>query len=530
MAELPDGALMQRAAAGLAAAVIELLETTTGGVYGRRVVLLVGAGNNGGDALWAGARLAARGASVQALLAAESVHAEGSAALQRAGGRLIPVDGADQPQALRTAQLVVDGLLGIGGRAGLRAAAAGLADAVAQLPPDVPVVAVDLPSGVDPDTGAAAGTHIHASHTVTFGTLKPCLLLPPACHAAGHVTLVDIGLGPHLSALARRPAVLRTGMASLAACWPVPGPDDDKYRRGVLGVVAGGPTYTGAAVLCTGAAVHTGAGMVRYVGPREPTDLVRARWPEVVPGDGQVQAWVLGPGVDPEQDDDQRRAVQRALAGDRPCVVDAGALTLLPDRRTAPTLLTPHAGELARLLSDRGEPVDRAQVEAAPARYAGRAAELTGATVLLKGATTVVCDPQAAGDAEAAVDPGSVVHARDDGPHWLATAGSGDVLAGVAGTLLAAGLAPVVAAELAVAVHGLAGRLASRAWLPARAPARAPGGPVTAGLVLDALPAAVAHLLADRVPPRTGPTSDPRQAGQGGEIGVRGLRLRQWRA
>jgi hydroxyethylthiazole kinase-like uncharacterized protein yjeF len=518
MARLPDGALMQRAAAGLAAAVIELLEHATGGVYGRRVVLLVGAGNNGGDALWAGARLAARGARVEALLASESVHAEGSAALRRAGGRLVRADERDQPWPLRTAQVVVDGLLGIGGRGGLRGTAAALADAVAGLPTDVPVVAVDLPSGVDPDSGETPGAHVRASHTVTFGTLKPCLLLPPACHAAGHVALVDIGLGPHLSALGSPPAVLRTGTATLAARWPVPGPDDDKYRRGVVGVVAGGPTYTGAAVLCSGAAVHSGAGMVRYVGPREPTDLVRARWPEVVPGEGQVQAWVLGPGLDPEPDDDQRRAVQRALASDLPCVVDAGALTLLAPERPAPTLLTPHAGELARLLTGLGEPVERAQIEASPLRYARRAAELTGATVLLKGAVTVVCDAD------------GPARAREDGPDWLATAGSGDVLAGVAGTLLAAGLATDVAAELAVAVHGLAGSVASRAALPPRAPAWAPGGPVTAGLVLDALPSAVARLLAREMAHRSVPTAAPRQAGRDAETGVRGQRLREWRA
>jgi NAD(P)H-hydrate repair Nnr-like enzyme with NAD(P)H-hydrate dehydratase domain len=258
--------------------------------------------------------------------------------------------------------------------------------------------------------------------------------------------------------------------------------------------------------------------MVRYVGPREPTDLVRARWPEVVPGEGQVQAWVLGPGLDPERDDDQRRAVQQALASDLPCVVDAGALTLLPPERTAPTLLTPHAGELARLLSGLGEPVERAQVEASPLRYARRAAELTGATVLLKGAVTVVCDAD------------GPARAREDGPDWLATAGSGDVLAGVAGTLLAVGLATDVAAELAVAVHGLAGSVASRAALSSHAPAWVPGGPVTAGLVLDALPSAVGRLLAGELPHRSGPTAAPRQAGRDPETGVHGQRLREWRA
>lgn len=523
MAQLPEGALMQRAASGLAAEVVELLESTTGGVYGRHVVLLVGPGNNGGDALWAGARLAARGARVRALLAADRVHEHGLAALQAAGGRSSHVREGDVPD-LWDAHLVVDGLLGIGGRPGLRGAAAMLARSAGSLPSDVPVVAVDLPSGVDPDTGETPGPYVHATHTVTFGALKPCLLLPPGRQAAGEVRLVDIGLQPYLDnrltddgdPTGAHPVVMSTGTQILAARWPVPGPDDDKYARGVVGVVAGGSTYTGAAVLCSGAAVRSGAGMVRYVGPREPTDLVRARWPEVVPGGGRVQAWVLGPGLDPEQDIDQRTAVQQALAGDLPCLVDAGALTLLPDRRDAPTLITPHAGELARLLSDRGEKVERGDVEASPLSHTRRAAELTGATVLLKGATSVICRAD------------GIAHAQDDGPHWLATAGSGDVLAGLIGTLLAAGLPPHVAAEVGVAVHGRAGAIACTSSLPAGAPAWAPGAPVSAGSVLDALPVAVATLLAGVTPAPV--SSDGWRARRSGEIGIHGARLREWRA
>jgi len=220
--------------------------------------------------------------------------------------------------------------------------------------------------------------------------------------------------------------------------------------------------------------VRSGAGMVRYVGPIEPTDRVRARWPEVVPGAGRVQAWVLGPGVDPEAEDGQAAAVREALASGLPCVVDAGALALLPDRVDGPVLLTPHAGELARLLSARGtQPVERAQVEADPLRHARTAAELTGATVLLKGATTLV------------VGAGGPARSQADGPHWLATAGSGDVLAGLAGALLAAGLAPLDAGSVAAAVHGRAGRRASG------------GGPVAAEDVLLALRPVVAELLSD---------------------------------
>jgi len=216
--------------------------------------------------------------------------------------------------------------------------------------------------------------------------------------------------------------------------------------------------------------------MVRYVGPENPTELVRAAWPEVVPGPGRVQAWALGSGVDPG-DAEQADAVREALADDVPCVVDAGALELLEPADQAggsasERLLTPHAGELARLLSRlAGAQVERADVEARPLEHARQAAERTGATVLLKGATALI------------VAPDERVRAQPDGPHWLATAGSGDVLAGLAGTLLAAGLDPFEAGSVAVVVHSLAGSLASS------------GGPVSAGTVLDAVPAAVAGLL-----------------------------------
>jgi hydroxyethylthiazole kinase-like uncharacterized protein yjeF len=463
MARVPEGALMQRAAAALAATVTELLRRHRGGVAGRRVVLLVGPGSNGGDALWAGARLAGRGVRVDAVLVADHGHPEGLAALRAAGGRVCGAGDGDT--VLRRGDVVVDGILGIGGRPGLDATTAALLTAV---PPEAAVVAVDLPSGVDPDTGETPGAHVRADVTVSFGTAKGCLLLPPAAAAAGTVRVVDIGLDPAELGAA---AVERVEPADVAARWPVPGPDDDKYSRGVVGVVAGGATYTGAAVLCTGAAVRTGAGMVRYVGPTPPTDLVRARWPEVVPGQGRVQAWVAGPGIDPE-DAEQRPAVEAALRSGLPAVLDAGALAVLDDGpRDVPTLLTPHAGELARLLQARGEDVARDDVERRPLHWARRAAQLTGATVLLKGATTLV------------VAPDGRVRAQPDGPHWLATAGSGDVLAGIAGALLAAGLEPVEAGSLATLVHGTAGHVASG------------GGPVSAGSVLDAVPTAVARLL-----------------------------------
>lgn len=468
----PPGALMQRAAAGLAVVCARQLRGRTGAISGRRAVLLLGSGSNGGDALWAGVRLRARGVAVTALLTTGHAHAEGLAALRAAGGRAVQV--ADPPSAadlalLAGADLVVDGLVGLGGKPGLREPAAAL---VAALPATAVVVAVDLPSGVDPDTGATPSTHVTADLTVTFGAAKNCLLLPPASVAAGRVELVDIGLSPGL------PQVERLGPDDVARLWPVPEAGADKYRRGVLGVVAGSVGYPGAAVLATAGALRAGVGMVRYLGPDDATAAVRSAHPEVVAGPGRVQAWALGSGVDPGAGDDQPDRIRSALESGLPCLLDAGALQVWhpgpppdPDDVSDRVLLTPHAGELATLLS-----VDRAAVEARPYEHALLAARRTGACVLLKGATTLVVLPSGRARSQAAA------------PSWLATAGAGDVLAGIAGALLAGGLAPLDAGSVAAQVHGRAAALASCS-------AGGAGGPVTAGDVAAHVPAAVAEAL-----------------------------------
>jgi Predicted sugar kinase len=219
--------------------------------------------------------------------------------------------------------------------------------------------------------------------------------------------------------------------------------------------------------------------MVRYVGPPTPSLLVRSQVPEAVIGDGQVQAWLIGPGLDVADDSDegmtQRAAAQAALDSGLPCVVDAGGLDLIIESRSTPTLLTPHAGELARLLSRLDGPVDRVTVAGAPVAHARRLADLTNSTVLLKGATTLVVPPTSAG---------LPLRAQADAPSWLATAGSGDVLAGLAGTLFASGLSPLDSGSLAALVHGLAADAAN------------PGGPVRALGVAQAIPGVVAALLA----------------------------------
>ncbi len=537
-----------------------------GRVTGARAVLLVGSGNNGGDTLHAGACLARRGVEVLAVLTGEHAHAGGLAALRDAGGRVEVLVGspdgaahgnghddrhhdhldphvADRvaAQAVR-ADVVLDGLVGIGARGALRGVAADLVERLTAVldggpahGPEGPgrpwVVAVDAPSGIGVDDGTVPGPVLRADRTVTFGAAKPGLLLPPATHLAGHGAVVDIGLrlgapGPHApgadaaglgapgpdapgpaAAATDRgtttPVVRRLEPADVAALWSVPGATDHKYTRGVVGVVAGTPTFPGAAVLATTAAVRTGPGMVRYGGPDDATRAVLAARPEVVPAAGRVQSWVLGPGVpavpgpddDPVDDGGQHERVRTALAAATatdatttdatpervPAVVDAGALSLLPDRCPPSVVLTPHAGEIAMLLRARGDDVTRTDVEAEPLRWARRAHDATGATVLLKGSATVVVGPEGA-------------WSQADAPAWLATAGAGDVLAGILGTLLAAhaervvrepGLAARLAAAAAV-VHGLAAERAN------------PGGPVAALDVADAVPGVVAELLAAR--------------------------------
>ncbi|MEU9432658.1 NAD(P)H-hydrate dehydratase [Streptomyces sp. NPDC048252] len=439
MARVPEGALMQRAAAGLAAACADLL----GRVYGRRVVLLVGSGDNGGDALYAGARLARRGAGVTAvLLAPERTHAAGLAALRRAGGHTVAPAGAEA--VVRRADLVLDGIVGIGGKGGLRPDAASLAATVAGA--RAAVVAVDLPSGVDADTGEVHGSAIRADVTVTFGTHKPGLLVDPAREYAGSVRLVDIGLGGELPA---EPELAALQHADVAALLPVPGGESDKYRRGVVGIAAGSARYPGAAVLAVAGALRGGAGAVRYVGPAG--DAVVARFPETLVSDqgprqaGRVQAWVVGPGAG-----DDAKTVAEVLSAEVPVLIDADGLRLADADavrgRTAPTLMTPHAGEAAALLG-----VAREEVEGARLRSARELAARYRATVLLKGSTTLVADAGGAG----------VVRVNATGTAWLATAGSGDVLSGLAGSLLAAGLSALDAGSVGAYLHGLAGRFAA---------------------------------------------------------------------
>src|SRR3954454_16475442 len=278
---LTSGTLMQRAAAGLAAVCLRRLGSS-GGVYGRRVVVVAGSGDNGGDALFAGARLARRGARVQAVRSGSTLHEAGGPALRAAGGRVLVLD-VPEERAMRAlddllagADLVLDGMLGIGARGGLRGGAATVAEALRRIRAAHRAVAVDVPSGVDGATGAVEGEVVRAACTVTFGTIKPGLLLLPGSEFVADLHLVPIGLdlpAPDLVAL---------GDADVADLLPEPGFDSSKYTRGVVGVAAGSEQYPGAAVLCTGGALHGGAGYVRFASTSHPAEQVRLRFPEVV--------------------------------------------------------------------------------------------------------------------------------------------------------------------------------------------------------------------------------------------------------
>jgi ADP-dependent NAD(P)H-hydrate dehydratase / NAD(P)H-hydrate epimerase len=445
LASLPDGVLMRRAAYGLAGEIIAELTDRTGGVAGRRVCAVVGSGDNGGDALWAATFLRRRGAAADAvLLKPDRTHPAALSAFRKAGGHIVQ-------SVYPTTDLVIDGVVGISGSGPLRPDAAELFAALEKPGgAGIPVVAVDIPSGIDVETGAITGPAVHAAVTVTFGGLKPVHALADC----GRVKLVDIGLDlPEAD-------VVGFDAADVAARWPIPGPHDDKYSQGVTGVMAGSSTYPGAAVLCSSAAVAATSGMVRFAGSAH--SEVVAHCPEVIASPtpaaaGRVQAWVVGPGLG--TDEIGAAALWFALETNLPVLIDADGLTILaahPDMltsRRAPTLLTPHAGEFARLA---GAPPGDDRIGATR-----KLADAFGATVLLKGNVTVIAEPD------------GKVYLNPAGQSWAATAGSGDVLSGMTGALLAAGLPAAEAAAAAAFVHARAAALSAADPGPGDAPTSA---------------------------------------------------------
>jgi NAD(P)H-hydrate epimerase len=422
--------LVERAGTAVAVAALDLL----GGAYGRRIVVVAGKGNNGADGRVAASLLRDRGARVEVI------------DVSRADSEIGPVD------------LVIDAAFGTGFRGEYRAPT---------VPPGTPVLAVDIPSGIDGDSGVASGSPLAATATVTFAALKPGLVQGDGPGLSGVITVADIGLpveGARVHAMAD---------GDIEDLLPARKREDHKWTSAVL-VVAGSPGMTGAAGLCAMAAYRAGAGMVRLgipgadVGDTPASEAVsvtlpKAGWAdEALTQAERCQVVVVGPGIgrDDSTAADLRRLVDRSPV---PVVVDADGLYALGQldttvSSTSAVVLTPHDGEYRRLMGEAPGP-DRIAA-------ARRLAEKARAVALVKGTTTAVSEPD-----------GRVVLGLAGTPA-LATAGTGDVLSGVIGAFVARGVAPLEAAGLAAHVHG-----------------RAAADGATEGLVAGDLPELVSHVL-----------------------------------
>jgi hydroxyethylthiazole kinase-like uncharacterized protein yjeF len=425
---------------------------------GSRVAVVAGPGNNGGDGFVAARILRERGHRVSVLLVGNAARLKGDAAL--AAQRWLGPTTAAQPTALSSADVIIDALFGAGIDRPVEGLPRAMIEAMsAAASSGVCVVAVDLPSGTNGSSGAVMGAAVNASETVTFFRRKIGHLLLPGRLHCGPVHVADIGI----PASVLEPTAPRTFVNApdlWIARFPVPRIEGHKYGRGHAVVVSGGLSSTGAARLAARGALRAGSGLVTIASPRDAL-LVNAAASLAVmvrPVDGAAElseflrdarrnAVVLGPGGGVGRN--MRELVLAALAGERAVVLDADALTSFADdpqalidtigKRAGATVLTPHEGEFSRLF--------KAMTEKATSKLekARQAAATTGAVVLLKGPDTVVAAP----DGRAAI--------ADNGPPWLASAGSGDVLAGIAAGLLAQGMNGFDAAAAAVWLHGEAG-------------------------------------------------------------------------
>jgi hydroxyethylthiazole kinase-like uncharacterized protein yjeF len=403
-------ALMERAGRAAAEAIAR---------YAGRLPTLVlcGPGNNGGDGYVIARALRARGADVRVAATGEPTTPAAQAARRAWEG---PVETIGEARA---APLVVDALFGTGLKRSLDTS---LSEWLCSLTGEARItVAIDVPSGVSSDDGRLLSPVPHCDLCVTFGALKPAHLLYPAAVRMGRIVVADIGVpvSSNLHEIAR-PAI------------PAPGPEDHKYSRGYVAVQAG--VMPGAAALAAGAAMHAGAGYVRLVGgsglARVPSAVVQS--PEGL-DDPRIGAIAIGPGLGSD-----RALLDAAMALEKPLVLDADALTLLgpsPHLRHLPhtAILTPHAGEFARLFETAGSKLDQTR----------RAAASSGAVIVYKGADTVIAAP----DGRAAIAPPA--------SHWLASAGTGDVLTGIVAAMRARGLGAFEAACAAVWLHARAAEL-----------------------------------------------------------------------
>jgi len=421
---------------------------------GLRVAVVAGPGNNGGDGFVAARILAERGYRVRILLVGNPDRLKGDAAL--AAQRWQGPTTAAAPAALMPADVVIDALFG----AGLDRPVEGVARAMIEAMNAAPCVyAVDLPSGINGTTAAVMGLAVNAAQTVTFFRRKVGHVLLPGRLHCGTVRIADIGITA--SVLDEiKPRISINSPPLWAKSFPLPRVDGHKYARGHAAVVSGGPSFTGAARLAARGALRAGAGLVTIATPREALAVNAAANLAVMvrPVDGADElahflddprrnVVLLGPGGGVGQL--MRDLVLTALEGERAVVLDADALTSFAEEpqtlcaairgRAKATVMTPHEGEFSRLF--------KILADEAPSKLerARRAAETSGAVVLLKGPDTVVAAP----DGRAAI--------ADNAPPWLATAGSGDVLAGIVAGCLAQGMPGFEAAAAAVWLHGEAG-------------------------------------------------------------------------
>ncbi|WP_068031586.1 bifunctional ADP-dependent NAD(P)H-hydrate dehydratase/NAD(P)H-hydrate epimerase [Rhodoplanes sp. Z2-YC6860] len=422
------------------------------------VCVVAGPGNNGGDGFVCARILAGRGYRVRLLLLGDRDRLKGDAAeaFRSWSG---PVETAE-PAGLAGADLTVDALFGAGLDRPVTGSARAMIEAINET--TGPVIAVDLPSGINGTSGAEMGVAVNASETVTFFRRKPGHLLLPGRLHCGPVEVVDIGI-PESVLATIGPRICANAQSLWAGVFPVPQSGGHKYRRGHAVIVSGGPSHTGAARLAARGALRAGAGLVTLASPRDALAINAAASLAVMVratdgaselaallSDPRLNTVVLGPGGGVGAP--MRELVLAALQGERAVVLDADALTSFAEdpavlfgairaRGAAPTVLTPHEGEFARLfsnivqISDKSSKCDRTHA----------AAEASGAVVLLKGSDTVVAAP----DGRASI--------TENAPPWLATAGSGDVLAGFVAGLLAQGMPAFEAASAATWLHGEAG-------------------------------------------------------------------------
>jgi hydroxyethylthiazole kinase-like uncharacterized protein yjeF len=449
---IPGFALMLSAGQAVAEAAMELVEEGP-------IMVVAGRGNNGGDGFVAAAELAARGREVSVILLCERDSLQGDAASAARGWKypVLPFN----PQAIGKPALIIDALFGAGLNRPVKGDPLDMIEAINAN--GAPVLSVDLPSGINGTTGAVMGVAVRATETVTFFRRKPAHLLLPGRIYCGRVRVIDIGIDAHvLEEIA--PRTFENIPQFWRKSFPVPKADGHKYARGHTIVVSGDMAATGAARMSARGALRAGAGLVTLASPRDALAvnataltavMVRAtdtvvEFAELLT-DKRLNACVIGPGAG--VGDRTRDFVLTALSAQRHLVLDADALTSFaeaPDRlfqaiKASPdpqVVLTPHEGEFPRIFSDisNKHPL-RSKLERVRA-----AAERSGAAVLLKGADTVVASP----------DGRAVIAAN--APPWLATAGAGDVLAGMIAGLLAQGVPAFDAASIGVWMHGEAAR------------------------------------------------------------------------